>query len=126
MNILEAALLRAQGYIPENVQACRDCKAGLITQAQMWQILTANLVKSLPPVSVSERLSTRPQKKDAVTLNDTRHGFVICPLWYDGELVEVRVRFYDTGEVIEFDYSLYFEGNYTSKGGRTRWLITTE
>lgn len=130
MNIVEAAMLKAQGYIPENVQACRDFNAGKITQDEMFRILHKNINLNSSDHILKTGNWTRPQRGHAVAYfysDDIaavpRLGKIVDIDWEDGEQTDIFVDFSD-GEQLCFDAHMFDQ--HTSKGGPTRWLIFSE
>ncbi len=118
----ERFALKAQGFIPENVQACRDFNEGLITLAEMWRILNKNI--NIKGASDRERLTTRPKKGDWVTVNDgEREGYIAFCVHAYGQVDQVGVQFTKGDKSFDMLDGGLFVGTYSSLRGRTHWFV---
>lgn len=102
--------------IPANCKAVEDFKAGYISEQEMWAILNRNIGIASTTAMIAQRYEVKPGKGDLVSKGDL-HGFIIRRIGED-----VLVKFYSTGEteILSIDD---FEGNNSSKGGRTHWEL---
>lgn len=126
VGILEAIKLRMDGYIPENVAAVRDQKAGKITLDEMWRIINRNISVGVSNqfAAALERRKTKPRKGEYVIigegLGNDKQGTISRVVWEDGEIdfVVVQLR---SGEALLVD-GVDFD-NYSSFFGQTRWYL---
>lgn len=122
MDDMEREFLELQGFIPENVQASRDMQAGKITVKEYWRIVNRNIDLSRFMDDAPAATRSKPRPKDIVSVQnewgELEYGRII---WIDRGAEKINVHFFASREVVEYDYDDFY--NYSSKGGRTRWIL---
>lgn len=120
MDPLEADLLVMYGYIPTNVQACRDYTDKKITSQELWRIIHANinLRQYIDPLT---HVKAIPREKDIVRRGDEGDYTYGRIAWIKRQEDCVNV-FWFLDENVE-QYTLEDFNNYDSTGGKTMWLL---
>ncbi len=121
MDPLEADLLIIYGYIPANVQACRDFTDKKITSQELWRIINRNidLSKYLDPLT---HIKSEPRKGDLVRKEDDDDVYLYGTIsWINRQMDTVNVYWFKASE--SEAYKLDDFKNYESKGGRTTWNL---
>lgn len=115
-------ILRSLGYIPQNVFAVWDFKAGLISEREMWRIINKNIgFSKTAAVGFDYKWRKYPRRGDKVILNYTTTGVIDDVHWEDGSPDLVYVA-YDDGEYEEYEYD-DFKGRRVTIGGPNQWYI---